>query len=150
MVGKNPRVVGSGAQPAEFYAAMWRTLTSGETWHGELTNRRKDGTLYRVEATISPVLAEDGTLINYVGIQRDVTCFAASKLEAERETRERVAFVRALERISVDNSLEAGAQAVCEELRSLQSVSHAVIFGFDAEAVIPLGIAAGRRLSRSR
>jgi two-component system, cell cycle sensor histidine kinase and response regulator CckA len=72
-IGQNPRILSSGRQDAEFYRDMWATLKRGEVWSGRLTNRRKDGTLYEEEASISPVRDAAGTIINYVASQRDVT-----------------------------------------------------------------------------
>jgi PAS domain S-box-containing protein len=71
--GKNPRVLQSGRQPREFYADLWRTLKSGGVWHGRFINRRKDGTLYTEEATISPVHDAYGIPQKYVAVKRDVT-----------------------------------------------------------------------------
>ncbi len=71
--GKNPRVLQSGRQPREFYAELWRTLKSGGVWNGRFINRRKDGTLYTEEATISPVHDAYGIPQKYVAVKRDVT-----------------------------------------------------------------------------
>jgi two-component system, cell cycle sensor histidine kinase and response regulator CckA len=54
-VGQNPRILKSGKQDAEFYRRMWAALKRGEVWSGHFVNRRKDGTLYEEEASISPV-----------------------------------------------------------------------------------------------
>ncbi len=72
-VGRNPRILNSGTQPADFYRELWTTITDGRVWHGRFVNRKKDGSLYTEDATISPVRDESGTLINYVAVKRDVT-----------------------------------------------------------------------------
>jgi len=72
-VGKNPRILKSGRQPAAFYEEMWQTLARGEVWHGHFINRRKDGTLFEEESTISPVRDSTGHIVNYVAVKRDVT-----------------------------------------------------------------------------
>ena len=72
-LGQNPRLLKSGKQDAEFYSRMWAVLKRGEVWHGHFINRRKDGTLYEEEATISPVRDAAGTVVNYVAVKRDVT-----------------------------------------------------------------------------
>jgi PAS domain S-box-containing protein len=72
-VGQNPRLLKSGKHSNEFYRQMWETLGRGETWHGHFINRRKDGTLYEEEATISPVRDAAGKMISYVAVKRDVT-----------------------------------------------------------------------------
>ena len=73
VLGKNPRILKSGHQPAEFYRTMWETLVRGEAWSGRMTNRTKDGKLFEEEATIVPVHDEKGRLVNYVAVKRDVT-----------------------------------------------------------------------------
>ncbi len=72
-LGQNPRVLKSGKHDREFYKKMWTTLLGGETWHGHLTNRKKDGTLFEEEATISPVKNSKGEITNFVAVKRDVS-----------------------------------------------------------------------------
>jgi PAS domain S-box-containing protein len=72
-LGKNPRILKSGTHTAEFYRSMWETLARGETWTGNFTNRRKDGTSYEEEAVISPVRDGAGKIVNYVAVKRDIT-----------------------------------------------------------------------------
>jgi two-component system, cell cycle sensor histidine kinase and response regulator CckA len=72
-VGQNPRILRSGLQGAEFYRDLWASLKRGESWAGRLRNRRKDGSLYTADAIISPVRDRNGTVVNYVGLQRDMT-----------------------------------------------------------------------------
>src|ERR1017187_7503679 len=72
-LGQNPRVLKSGKHNAEFYHQMWAVLQRAETWNGHFINKRKDGTLYEEEATISPVRDAAGTIVNYVAVKRDVT-----------------------------------------------------------------------------
>ncbi len=72
-IGKNPRVLKSGRQSAEFYVTLWERLRAGESWTGRFVNRMKSGRLYTEEATISPVVNRSGEIINYVAVKRDVT-----------------------------------------------------------------------------
>jgi PAS domain S-box-containing protein len=72
-VGKNPRILKSGEHGHAFYQAMWATLSAGKKWHGRLVNKKKDGSLYTEEATISPVFEPSGDIINYVAVKRDIT-----------------------------------------------------------------------------
>jgi PAS domain S-box-containing protein len=82
-IGQNPRLLSSGKQDADFYEKLWGTITAGKVWHGRFVNKKKDGTLYTEEATISPVRNENGDIVNYVGLQRDVT----RELELEEQYR---------------------------------------------------------------
>jgi PAS domain S-box-containing protein len=73
LVGRNPSLLQSGRQGRELYEAMWSTLQAGETWHGTFLNRRKDGVVYEEDAVISPIRDSEGTVVSYVGVQRDVS-----------------------------------------------------------------------------
>jgi PAS domain S-box-containing protein len=73
VVGQNPRVLKSGKQDAAVYEDLWSHLEAGEMWQGRLVNRKKDGTFYTAEATITPVHNGRGRVVNYVSVQRDVT-----------------------------------------------------------------------------
>jgi two-component system cell cycle sensor histidine kinase/response regulator CckA len=75
ILGKNPRVLKSGEQPKNYYAEMWSTISSGQVWQGEIINRRKDGTIYTEDMTITPLAANAGHQTNkyYIAIKQDVT-----------------------------------------------------------------------------
>ena len=72
-LGQNPRILKSGQHDGAHYEAMWRALAAGKSWTGLLINKRRDGSLYYEEATISPVHDDAGTIVNYVAVKRDVT-----------------------------------------------------------------------------
>lgn len=72
-MGQNPRLIKSGMQDTAFYERMWQTLTSGQTWEGQIVNRHKNGLLYTEVSTITPVLNEHGRITNYVAVKRDVS-----------------------------------------------------------------------------
>jgi PAS domain S-box-containing protein len=81
-VGQNPRILKSGRHAPEFYRQMWSTLLKGEPWHGELVNRRKDGSLHPEEITITPVQTGGGEITHFVAIKQDIT----RRKRAERRT----------------------------------------------------------------
>jgi PAS domain S-box-containing protein len=72
-VGRHTRILKSGKQPPEYYKELWSTIRSGREWHGDIINRRKDGSFYDEEMRISPVRGADGKIVNYIAIKRDVT-----------------------------------------------------------------------------
>jgi len=91
VMGKNPKILKSGQQPTERYKALWDTILNGEAWHGELVNRRKDGSLYTEEMTITPVRAQGADITHFVGIKENITerkqaeaSLRAARLSAER------------------------------------------------------------------
>ena len=73
VLGRTPRVFQSGQHDREFYRAMWQVLKAGQTWEGQLVNKRKDGSLYTEQAAISPVRDAAGRIVNFVAVKRDVT-----------------------------------------------------------------------------
>jgi PAS domain S-box-containing protein len=80
--GKNPRdLVKSGQQTAAFYRELWYTIRAGQVWHGELVNRRKDGTLYTEDMTITPLRAVGNTITHFIAIKQNVT--ERKELEAQ-------------------------------------------------------------------
>ncbi len=83
-IGQKANLVNSGEHSRAFFADMWETLQAGEIWKGRITNQRKDGTRYTVEATISPVVDQTGQTINYVAVNRDIT----AKLALEDQLRQ--------------------------------------------------------------
>ncbi|MFA5179984.1 MAG: PAS domain S-box protein [Syntrophales bacterium] len=72
-VGRNPRILKSGEQDELFYRNLWGTISGGSTWAGRMVNKRKDGTRYTEETSISPVRNASGRIVNYVAVKRDIT-----------------------------------------------------------------------------
>jgi two-component system, cell cycle sensor histidine kinase and response regulator CckA len=73
-VGKNPReLVKSGKHDPAFYKNLWDTILSGHVWRGDMINRRKDGSFYAEEQTITPVRDEQGAIRHFISVQQDVT-----------------------------------------------------------------------------
>jgi two-component system cell cycle sensor histidine kinase/response regulator CckA len=73
LLGASPRLFQSGQHSPDFYARMWQTITHGQSWQGEIVNRRKDGTTYTESLTISPILGAHGHPTHFVAIYRDLT-----------------------------------------------------------------------------
>ena len=73
MLGQTPRLFKSGKHPEEFYEQLWKTVGSGNVWHGSTINRRKNGTFYEEATTITPVRDAQGRILNYIASKRDVT-----------------------------------------------------------------------------
>ena len=72
-IGQNPRILKSGRQDDAFYKKLWDTITTGKTWTGEFQNKRKDGTIYWEQATISPILDSKGKITHYLAIKLNIT-----------------------------------------------------------------------------
>jgi len=84
LLGQNHRILKSGHHDAQFYEAMWATISGGQTWRGEVCNRAKDGSLYWVHTTIVPFLDDHGLPAQYVSIRVDITALKAAQQRAHR------------------------------------------------------------------
>ena len=76
-------LVRSGQQPGEFYKVMWETILAGQVWQGELINRRKDGSPYVEEQTITPVINAAGAATHFVAVKHDITLRKQHERELE-------------------------------------------------------------------
>ena len=92
VIGKNPRFLQSGLTNSDVYPELWSKLCSGQTWHGELHNRRKNGELYWEEAHIAPVKSPEGTITHYVAMKTDISL----RKQAEARLAESEARLRAI------------------------------------------------------
>jgi two-component system cell cycle sensor histidine kinase/response regulator CckA len=73
LVGQTPNVLKSDFHDGNFYKQLWETITAGKVWSGRFINKKKDGTKYQEDATISPVYDKSGILANFVVVEHDVT-----------------------------------------------------------------------------
>ena len=72
-IGRNPRISKSGHTSPTQYKKMWQTITSGNVWHGDFHNLKKDGTPYWVSAAISPIQNPEGVTTHFLAIEEDIT-----------------------------------------------------------------------------
>lgn len=119
LLGRDHRIVNSGHHPKSFFKEMYATITQGNTWHGEICNRAKDGSIYWVDATIVPFKNEAGQIERYVAIRADIT----ERKKAEEQNR---ALVQQLQ--VATRSLEAKNKRLAElydtAYRFVADVSH--------------------------
>jgi PAS domain S-box-containing protein len=73
LLGQDHRLLNSGCQPKSFWLDMWKKVSSGKTWHAEVCNRAKDGTLYWVESTVVPEFDAKGSIVRYISLRFDIT-----------------------------------------------------------------------------
>jgi len=72
-IGQTPNLLYSGEQDDSFYTELWETITSGETWTAEITNRTKSGALFRTSQRIIPITDPNGEVTHFVAVQPDIT-----------------------------------------------------------------------------
>jgi|GEM_PF-238131 len=81
-LGKHPKeLVKSGMQPREFYEILWNTILSGQVWRGEVVNKRKDGSHYTEEMTITPVYADDKVITHFIAIKQDISARKMAEIQ---------------------------------------------------------------------
>ncbi|QGG93402.1 EAL domain-containing protein (plasmid) [Agrobacterium sp. MA01] len=92
LIGKSHNIINSGAHDQAFFKEMWRTISRGERWRGEICNRSKAGDTYWVDTTIAPIEGRDGAPIGYISIRYDITerKKAQERLEIEIALRSRI------------------------------------------------------------
>ena len=84
VLGKNPRMLQSGKHEPGHYRELWETLLQGQVWRGHFINRRKDGSLFEEDSTITPLNNGSGEIMNFIAVKRDVT----EKVRMERQLRQ--------------------------------------------------------------
>ncbi len=119
VLGESIEIVRSGEHPDAYYRELWNTIISGESWRGQFLNRRKDGTLYWEQVSISPVYNNSGRMTHFIGIREDIT--AQKEAEAAlRSFNERLQILRELDSYLLTmRSPEKMASAACSRLRRL-------------------------------
>ena len=85
LIGKNHNIINSGRHSKELFSDMWKKISSGKIWHGEICNKKKDGQLYWVESTIVPYLNKQGNPYQYISLRTEVTRIKNAELDAERQ-----------------------------------------------------------------
>ncbi|MBN1185703.1 MAG: response regulator [Bacteroidales bacterium] len=73
VLGKNSRILKSGFTTNSEYENLWNTITSGSEWKGEFHNKRKDGSLYWEEASITSIKTTDGQITHFLAVKSDIT-----------------------------------------------------------------------------
>ena len=73
VMGRNLRLLKSGKHDTAFYRQMWEVLVRGDCWSGHFINKKKNGSFFEQEATISPIRDATGKITSFVSVRRDVT-----------------------------------------------------------------------------
>lgn len=88
VLGKSPRMLKSGEETGDHYAGLWQRVLAGRVWRGELVNRRKDGSTYVEEQTITPIRGADGVISHFIAVKQDVTARRAAERALDEKNRE--------------------------------------------------------------
>ena len=131
--GTNPRFLKSGKTPPEDYRSMWETITRGSVWHGEFHNRKKDGQLYRVLSSISPILDGAGRITHFVAVSEDIT----QRKETEAALEEAGRVLR-----TIFDNIQDGVVVIDATTRRfvLANKSFCRMLGYSSEEMANLGV----------
>jgi len=138
LLGQNPRLFKSGIHDAGFYERMWATITQGQTWHGVLINRRRDGGLYEERTTIAPVVDGAGGIVAYVAVKHDLTRERRLEADLEREQRDREIVRRIVDRTAPQPTLEATTDALSRSIVEVVEVSGAGVLMLQPDGALLL------------
>ena len=118
-IGKNMRILKSGVQGAAYYQNLWETISSGNVWQGEIINRRKDGSLYVEEMTITPVKAAGEEITHYIAIKQDVSERKEKEEQIEKNQKSQEALNALLQLALAEDSLQDLLQKALDLLLTL-------------------------------
>ncbi|MCZ8251420.1 MAG: PAS-domain containing protein [Hylemonella sp.] len=85
LLGQDHRIVNSGTHDRAFWVGMWRQISRGQAWRGQICNRAKDGSLYWVDSIVAPFTNANGEIERYVSIRFDITAARAAEMALARE-----------------------------------------------------------------
>jgi PAS domain S-box-containing protein len=100
LIGRNYRIMSSGYHPPIFWTNMWKTITSGKTWRGEIKNKSRDGSYYWVDTFIMPLLDKDGDVKEFLSIRNDISWKKVNEEEL-RQSKERLSEAMTLAKMGI-------------------------------------------------
>src|ERR1022692_1392784 len=135
VLGKNPRLLKSGEQSDNYYAEMWSTISSGKVWKGEIVNRRKDGTTYTEEMTITPVTQGVGNAADthFIAIKQDIT----ERKRAEEAVQRLAAIVEFSEDAIIGKNMEGTITSWNRGAEKIYGYTSGEVVGRDLSFLLP-------------
>lgn len=135
LIGQNHNIINSGYHTKEFWADVWKTITAGFIWRGEVKNKAKDGSYYWVDSIIYPVMNLEGKIIHYLSIRHEIT----DKKIADEELKIKSIFQNLLMEISSKyinlpiDELEVSINESLAKLGKFVNVDRVYIFDYNYE-----------------
>ena len=140
-VGRDMRLLDSGAHPPEFFQAQWADVLAGRTWSGSIVKRHRNGSLVQVESVITPMSDSKGRLTGIVESHRDVTRERALEDALEREARERESIEAAIRDIDPTAPPEQMAAVATSQILQLTDVGSAGVLDLTPGHETTVGVA---------
>lgn len=136
LLGRNHRLLKSGLHEKSFYEDMWATITGGDVWHGNISNRRKGGEIYWVASTIVPIMGEDGIPQQYISVRTDITAQKQTEASLEMAHQGLQALVEKYRQAEIEIE-----QAHARELEIGSQIQRTLLFGSVPARFGPLELA---------
>jgi PAS domain S-box-containing protein len=131
LLGQRFSVLGSGRQPPAFWRSMWKRISRGLPWQGEICNRRKDGQLFWVQSLVAPFLGADGSIEKFICIQSDISALRRTQIELRQSESllRQTSLLAGVGGWSVTG--EAGPLVMTPECRQILGVREDELSGYD-------------------
>jgi PAS domain S-box-containing protein len=133
LIGQSPSLFNSGIHPKSFYTDLWNTILFGGVWRGETYNRRKDGSRYVEEQTITPVWDKDGHISNFIAIKNDISERKSNEEQISRRNWELQALNTAGNSITPSLDIAWRFNVVRQLLEEEMSIPSGKIFSYDPD-----------------
>ncbi len=129
LLGKNHRILKSGKQNDSIFVEMWATISSGKVWRGIICNKKKNGSFYWVNATITPVLDNHGVIIKYIGVRFEITVQIEQQIQLEEKNQELLASEEELrmaqeELNAINEDLKIKTEALEKSLENIRNAQN--------------------------
>jgi PAS domain S-box-containing protein len=128
VIGKTPRIVNSGQQDESFFKNMWDTILAGEIWQGEIINKKKNGSLFYEEMTITPIINDKGEIDQFVAIKNNIS----ERKKAEERIKASERKFRSIAATATDAIISANSEGKIESWNTAAET----IFGYTKEEAI--------------
>lgn len=129
----------SDVHPREFYAELDAVFDRGDTWRGTITDRRKDGSLFEIELSVSPIRDATGKVSGCVHVGRDTTYERAAEADIAFEARVRTVLEAALRHVPTGASAGQAGQVLCDAVGGLEGIGFVAVFAFsDPDEIVAI------------
>jgi PAS domain S-box-containing protein len=126
--GKNPRIFKSDMVKQDVFIDLWKTILSGNVWHGEVVNRRKDGKIITEEQTIAPVRDTAGNIIHFIAIKQDITERKRAESALSKRSEQIATLNRVMQTVSSTLDISRVLDMILREIQQVISYDSASVW----------------------